>query len=164
MLKRKQSNFKNMRLIFIYMLIWFASCSGKKQITNKETEQKDAPLKVETTTIGISENINMNDITEQAKDSLYDFTVSFWSPGDGIDFTTAKIFLDWLKTYGDDGKPQPYYEQVPWGREGETDFCIKLSSFSSGDKEVFLQEAKSILAKSKKVNYKENAPCKRRRQ
>jgi len=151
-------------IVFIFHSVFLTACSGTKQTVAKEAEPTKGEPKIETSVIGIKESINLNEIPAAMNDSLFDFTVSFWSPGDGIDFTTAKLFLDWLNTYADDGKPQPTFEQVPWGREGEVDFCIKLQAFNKNEKLSFLSEAKSILSQSKKVHFKENAPCRRRRQ
>lgn len=85
-----------------------------------------------------------------------DLIVTFFSKGGGIDrniYTEFKQFLT-------DNYSELKYSETKYGREGETDFCFRLSSLTKKEKEIFLTDAKLILSKSDLVRVQENSPCK----
>ena len=52
-------------------------------------------------------------------------------------------------------------ETVKWGREGETDYCVKLSQLNSDEQAKFISSIKEIIKTSKLVRYSENTTCKK---
>ena len=50
-------------------------------------------------------------------------------------------------------------EVVRWGREGELDYCFKLSELSKEDQEDFVSGIKPLAGGSKQTVVVENAPC-----
>ena len=85
----------------------------------------------------------------------YGLVVSFFSPGNGIN-RQAKTDYD---TFLEDYKGKVEVEQVRWGREGEIDYCLKLSSLSAAEKKDFIAKSRQVLEKSDRVNITENAAC-----
>lgn len=52
-------------------------------------------------------------------------------------------------------------EEFHWGREGETNYCFKLTELSQNDQESFISKIKSLSMHSKQINIMENSPCRR---
>jgi hypothetical protein len=50
-------------------------------------------------------------------------------------------------------------EIINWGREGETDFCLKLKELSKDQQEQFIKESKTLLENRKLVRIYENEKC-----
>ena len=51
------------------------------------------------------------------------------------------------------------YETTNWGREGEVDYCFKLTELDKKKQKLFIIETKEILKTSSLVRYKENITC-----
>ena len=116
-------------LVLFSFLIWSTnSCKSRKK-------EKEA------TTIVTNKNSN--------------FIVSFYSPGNGIDYKTANEFIAFLDSY----VPKIPYTIIHWGREGETDYCIDLTGLNKEEQNVFKEKAKAIVSKSDRVNISENEKC-----
>ena len=95
--------------------------------------------------------------------SLFSLVVSFYSIGEGIDFKVAKEYNQLLSSYTNSDGILLDFDKVSWGREGETDFCIRLNSYSKKEKEKFLEKSQEILKKTELVHTKENASCRQKR-
>ncbi len=63
----------------------------------------------------------------QTNEGIYRFNVSFISIGSGTDGKARQQFLDFIKEYETKNSVKIVYEIANWGREGETDYCLKLS-------------------------------------
>jgi len=86
---------------------------------------------------------------------IFRMVVSFFSTAAGIDGKINDEFVKFLDTY----PKKIAYEPTHWGREGEIDYCLKLSELSTAEQEDFVKKAKVILSKSSLVNINENAAC-----
>jgi hypothetical protein len=98
-----------------------------------------------------------------AQDSLYRFSVSFISIGSGIDHKAKKQFVEFISQFNSKNKASIEPEIVSWGREGETDYCFKLSGLNAAQQTKFIQETKEQLNASKNVRYNENCTCRKKR-
>lgn len=93
---------------------------------------------------------------QQAADPMnYRLTVSFYSKGEGTDYKTREEFDKFLEEFS----PSVAVEKKRWGREGESDYCFKLSELTKAQQDDFVGKAKAILSKSQLVHIKENVPC-----
>lgn len=92
-------------------------------------------------------------------DSIYRFTVSFISIGSGIDHQAREEFMGFIKQFGEQNSVTIRTEKSSWGREGESDYCMKLAELSSDLQEQFITQVKDILKNSKRVRYRENSTC-----
>ncbi len=90
---------------------------------------------------------------------LYRISVSFISRGEGIDYKTQETFENWLKEH----PKHPAYVVTNWGREGETNYCLKLNELSTREQEIFVRDVRTMLADNKLVIVDEHVPCKGRR-
>jgi len=122
------------------VLLSFISCKSKKNATvaSKTTTQTTAS----------------NSSTPPAEDT-YRLVVEFFSIGQGIDLKTQEEFEKLLSS----NSKKIAYEPTHWGREGEVDYCLKLSELSTLDQADFVKKAKETLINSKLVHINENAKC-----
>ncbi len=97
------------------------------------------------------------------KDSTYRFNVSFISIGSGIDSKAKQQFNEFVEQFNNKNKVTITPEITTWGREGETDYCIKLEELSSEIQKIFINETKELLKNSKLIRYSENSMCKQRK-
>jgi len=101
---------------------------------------------------GQGQPIDPNVITDPDK---YRLVVSFYSIGEGIDSKNKENFDVFLKNRSQ----KIIFEQTPWGREGEVDYCFKLNELTSPEQTDFVKKAKEILGKSTLVRINENEKC-----
>jgi hypothetical protein len=85
----------------------------------------------------------------------YRLVVSFYSTAGGIDTKVNGEFEKFLSSY----PKKTAYEPTHWGREGEVDYCLKLSELSTTEQSDFIKKAKDVLNKSTIVHINENAGC-----
>lgn len=85
----------------------------------------------------------------------YRLVISFISKGTGTD-GSAK---DAIQKYIDGHPKKPALESYNWGREGEVDFCLKLTELSAKEQKTFVEEIRKLAGKSDLVQISENAPC-----
>ncbi|MGK7914491.1 MAG: hypothetical protein AB4038_02955 [Prochloraceae cyanobacterium] len=83
------------------------------------------------------------------------FVVSFISIGTGINQNAQQDFDSFLKSE----YPTISYEKIPRGREGELDYCFKLSDLSPTRRANFIEGSKRILTKVNLVKISENSNC-----
>ena len=93
--------------------------------------------------------------TENSKTEVYRLIVSFFSTASGIDQEARKGFTEWVTNKGSSLK----METVPWGREGEVDYCFLLNNMSSDEQNKFINEVKENLSSAKNVHFYENEAC-----
>ena len=118
----------------------FFSCKGIKTTTQVKNNQKK----------------------EQSSDDTYRFNISFISIGSGTDGKARQLFLDFIKDFEAKKNFLIELETVKWGREGETDYCLKLTQLNSDEQAKFISDIKELLKTSKLVRYSENTTCKKK--
>jgi hypothetical protein len=90
-------------------------------------------------------------------------TVSFISIGEGTDFRAKDSMDVFISSYQLENKKELKFEAVPWGREGEIDYCFMLSELSEKEQAKFIKALRDRLKFSELVQITENQPCKQRR-
>lgn len=93
----------------------------------------------------------------------YSLVLSFYSIGSGSDWEVIGEMDAFLDAYRKSGKSQPEVERIPWGREGEVDFCIQTGKMNPADSESFRKSVLEIARKAKFVHINENAVCRYKR-
>ena len=101
------------------------------------------------------EHVNWPASVNAPADDTYRLAVEFYSTGQGSDYKVKEEFVKFLDSYS----KKIAYEPTTWGREGETDYCLKLSELSASEQAEFVKKAKELLAKSSLVHINENAKC-----
>ncbi|GAB4255853.1 MAG: hypothetical protein Kow0079_12800 [Vicingaceae bacterium] len=132
---------KKIRLI-IPVLCLIIACKA-----NENTEKKS----MET-----SKEINNQN---QSNQKTYDIVISFISMGEGIDEKTRDELVKSFKLKIDEFKTRVNVEQVPWGREGEIDYCFTLDNLTDSQKKELKKLIKQIVKDNQLINYQENVPC-----
>lgn len=90
--------------------------------------------------------------------NIYRVSVSFISRGEGIDYKTQETFENWLAAQ----PKHPAYMKTHWGREGETNYCLKLNELSTREQEIFVRDLRTLLTDKPLVLINEYAECKGR--
>jgi len=108
-----------------------------------------------------TENNNAKSIV--LPDSIYRFNVSFISIGSGTDSKAKQQFNEFITQFNNNNKVTITPEIVSWGREGETDYCLKLTDLNNELQNKFILETKELLKTSKLIRYKENSTCRQKR-
>ncbi len=143
---------KTVQLALVLCLLFGQSCFSNKNIAPTNTDQK-------------KEKESRNEpIIKQEKETSGNsrFIVSFISIGGGTDTKAHSLFLKHLSDYKEIKKDTLIVDIIPWGREGEVDYCFKLSELTASEQQKFIADVKNILKKSTLIRYKENAPCRRK--
>ena len=165
-------------ILVITVTLFLTNCKSSKNkevsinsTTSSEPKEKPNPTETPNKSDIVVENIAVPPKEEQKPSTpkiqidstIYSLVVSFYSIGGGIDFNVAKEYNQMLNSYTTSEGILLDFDKVSWGREGETDFCIRLNSFSKKEKEIFLEKSQNILKKTERVHTKENASCRQKR-
>lgn len=86
------------------------------------------------------------------------FTVSFYSPGDGIDHEAENMLLNTIDKYTKQGHSIGF-TVVHWGKEGERDYCFALQKLMPEVYNTFLKEINTQLS-GRKAHINEQKACK----
>lgn len=101
------------------------------------------------------DHANSPSVPTGVEDDSYRLVVGFYSKGEGIDNKVNDAFVKFLDSYS----KKIAYEPTHWGREGEIDYCLKLSELSPVEQDEFVKKAKDLLSKSSLVHVNESAKC-----
>lgn len=137
------------QIFTLLIVLFFANC---KPSQNRETKKETKETNNKNT-----ESVTLTD------SSIYSLVASFYSRGEGIDFKVANEYKTFLLNYKTSNELALEHDIISWGREGETDFCIRFNNLSEKDKRLFLEKSQEILKKTDRVNIKENASCRKKR-
>jgi hypothetical protein len=111
----------------------------------------------------ISESVPTTATITPLPDSLYRFRVSFVSIGTGVDRNAKRQFIQYINEFGQKHNITLKYESVSWGKEGEVDYCFKLSEVKQNLQHEFIDGLKNVLKNSTLVRYHEYATCRKTR-
>ena len=123
--------------LFLLLVLFTISCSNSKKIT--------------TDTLAIENSKN---------NSIYRFTISFFSKGGGTDRKSRSEFESFLENFNKKNEVNLQYIKTSWGREGEVDYCFQLEELKKKKQIIFIKECEDLLKDSKLVHFLEFAECK----
>jgi hypothetical protein len=159
----KQASF----IAAITFLVCFAACKTKKSVDQQIKQEELNPV---SNTLGNVQVVKVEAIPEipQIMQSVSDtakcsMLVSFYSRGAGSDYEVIAELNRFLANGTSKNKKVPKFERIPWGREGEIDYCIQWNELSPDEKGRFEERVKQILNKSELVHISYNATCTHRR-
>lgn len=112
-------------------------------------------LEVTETTIPAVEKVTVPTLP----DSL---VVSFYSRGEGAPFKVIKEFDSYLSDYVNQASLKDLYDRIPWGREGEIDYCLRLSQLPNNKKLALINRIREITSKTELVHVTDNGTCRMR--
>ena len=151
----------NLKLMMAIALLGLSCCCIKKKAPKETASQPASTLnesKPPPTSMEPAENQPTAQQQQEGQDAAaenYRLVVSFYSIGGGTDGAAHQKFKQFLENF----KPQVNFEYTPWGREGEKDYCFKLSELSPEKQQQFVAEAKKAVSGSERVHVVENSPC-----
>jgi hypothetical protein len=132
------------------------------QVVEKKSEVEET--KIPSTENKIKEENKKVDLDNKNIEELPErLLVSFYSIGGGIDLKSAQLFDNFITAYKTSQGKSVSYERVPWGREGELDYCILFDGMSASELNAFIESAKAKVSDCKMVHFKINGECKRKR-
>lgn len=95
----------------------------------------------------------------QAGEQTQRLVVSFYSICCGIDHEAQEKLDNFIKQYEKTKRKPLTKAAVHWGREGEIDYCLKLSELSLREQKRFISKVRLLLKGSKLVHINENVAC-----
>jgi len=144
---------KSFFILAIIGFITFVGCKpGNQASTNSEANHSKKSKATETV-----------ETTNPDAPGTSRLIVSFISIGEGADFSAKDSMDTYIAAYQTESKKQLTFESVPWGREGEFDYCFTLKELSAKEQVKFIEGLRAHLKFSELVQISENQPCKQRR-
>ena len=124
-------------VLFLLLVIFTFSCNNSKKIADNTLA------------------------TENSKNnSIYRFTISFFSKGGGTDRKARSEFESFLENFNKKNEVNLQYIKTSWGREGEVDYCFQLEELKKKKQIIFIKECEDLLKDSKLVHFQEFGECK----
>lgn len=135
----------------LFLAIFFA-CKSTKNSGDKASDELTAKNAV------LNDPIAAGDQASNV-DSMR-LVVYFFSVASGSDYEHIVKLEDYIGEYAHKhNKKVIDYQKKAWGREGETDFCLKLEELSPSEQESFILGVRDVLSTAQHVNIFENQPC-----
>jgi hypothetical protein len=91
--------------------------------------------------------------------TTFRLVVSFYSKGEGIDYKMRQKFEGFMADALETRKLNLNPLSVPWGREGEVDFCLMLNELTPRQQKDLVAEIKSMMKGHELVRVSENSRC-----
>lgn len=157
---------KSIQFIIPISILFTVSCKSPQQ--TQEAPAPSASANVQNDAVIFNNGqaevaVNPDQNMQNAKDTPYRFIVSFISIGEGTDRNAKEILDATLYNWKTSQKKEIVYEKVPWGREGEVDFCFQLKELSAEQQVQFINELKEKFKGHDLVQFAENEPCRHKR-
>jgi hypothetical protein len=137
-------------IIVVFFSTLLIACKNNKPPAASNTEVK-SEVKADT--------ISKIATTENAEEEICRLAVFFYSIGEGAEYPMIIAFEDSIGSYSQKIGKNIDYKKTPWGREGETDFCLQLTGLTTAEQDEFVANTRSQLKKAKWVNIYENYPA-----
>lgn len=131
--------------------------------TTVQTKTPEAKSEASVDTPGTKQVTSTTVKVDSTKDDLYRLSVVFFSIGSGTDNKSMTAFEDFIGEYSGKTGKNIDYERTPWGREGETDYCLRLNELDEKAQADFVKQTTETLKDAKWVHIYENQPCKHKR-
>ncbi len=95
---------------------------------------------------------NQKSTSQEANLTKVRLKVAFISIGQGINFEAAKYFPQFIEKFNKEQKVTLKYEIVPWGREGELNYCF----YEQKKINEFILQVQKEMSKYENVEFHEN--------
>lgn len=114
---------------------------------------------IQTVNEGVTEESQIDEINKLKDQTNYRIIVSFISWGAGIDPNARKKMDICLSENQENTEKTVDFVEMPWGREGEIDFCFTLSELNEEEQENFVKSMKMTFEGNELVQIYENSPA-----
>jgi hypothetical protein len=99
---------------------------------------------------------NSTTMTAPNQENKYRLIVSFISIGEGTDPDARKIMDGVIEKWNQKTGKSIEMVAMPWGREGEVDFCFRLNELSTDDQVTFVKDLKKSMEGRSLIQFAEN--------
>lgn len=164
---------KFLSTILMFGFLHFQSCKPKEQSASVKptTPVVAEPAEsVGTSAVAVTvpdepkiEAIDQTSSESKSAEGSYRFIVSFISIGEGPDRNGKEIFNGVIENWKTNRNKEIKFETVPWGREGEVDFCFELKELDARAQSQFINSMKKNFSGHSLVQFSENEACKHKR-
>ncbi len=130
---------KNVLLLAVFAIsfLWLPACKNQQKQAEKTTSKTQ----------------------DMKQNNTYSLVVSFISIGQGVDQEAIEQFNRFITGFETENKVTLNIEKIPWGREGEVDYCIDLSQIDEKIAQKFLTKTNELLSNNNLIKVEKNAPC-----
>ncbi len=149
---------KTASLILIAISFMAFSCGSSKTTTNGEnsstvstqnnTDNTSTATSSENSTTGTTAQNEMTTTTQDQaakEEQKCRLIISFISIGEGVDPAARDIMDGILRKWESKAGKSITIEPIPWGREGEVDFCFLLNELSAPDQALMAREMREAF-------------------
>ncbi|MCC6384611.1 MAG: hypothetical protein LC117_03005 [Bacteroidia bacterium] len=155
-----------MKLTYL-LLILVVFAGGCKTTKLGDTETANNPERQITDysslDAGPSESVQSVEMKDKLKQTKWRLIVSFISIGEGTDLAAQEQFDKYIDEWRKNKGMNVSYLSVPWGREGEVDFCFRLDEMDSSLSAQFISGMKDRLKGSSLIRISEYEQCRNMR-
>lgn len=117
---------KKIIIVGMVLIAGLGACKSKKKAGNGDATKNTSTESNTTTTNNV-------------------INVSFISIGSGTDGKTRTLMLEYLESFQIEKNIRLQVDARPWGREGEVDYCIQMSSLDALQKEELEVNLRKIV-------------------
>ncbi len=149
-------------LVFCFIAFTMMSCKSSKPGTSNNTAAPADDIAAQSyqeLLSGNSETVEGAEKLDRMKTTVWRLIVEFFSIGEGTDLEAKKRFDNYMKQWNEAGNPKVNFVTVPWGREGEVDFCFTLAGLDPELQQKFIDGLREQMNASKLVRLTENERC-----
>ncbi|MBT8195756.1 MAG: hypothetical protein KJO64_04980 [Bacteroidia bacterium] len=132
---------------------------GKGSVYREEGGIKTRTEEAATEGVTIEDTITNEANKLNQDEKVYRIIVSFISWGAGVDPDARKKMDNCIAENQENTEIEVAFEDMPWGREGEVDFCFTLSELGEEEQENFVASMKKAFEGNELVQIYENSPA-----
>jgi hypothetical protein len=150
-----------MKMLTVILLMSIVACKNNTPTTTSNTEEKNPTASdvIEPNSTPVQEVKKVETKIESVNDSLYRMVIMFYSTGEGVETEFIKAFEEHVKSFSIKVGKNVSFEKTAWGREGETDYCLRLEELTPAERENFMITTRDLFKKARWVNIYENYKC-----
>jgi hypothetical protein len=142
-------------LTLLFSCIIFLHFTGCKS-TGNSISSVEQPAPVDMSKHAFETTENDKPMHEEAENkTICRLLISFISIGEGTDYKARPVLDEILKSWENKTGKTFTFNQFPWGREGEVDFCFQLSELKEKDQEAFVSDVQNSFKNNSLVQISE---------
>lgn len=149
-----------MKIIILLTTAVFLSGTCK---TKQKANEQPVINTVENNTALQNSDVVLLKVPEKDTAAVAKFTVVFFSIGEGTDSEERNSFENFVDEFQKENKFIFNMKKIPWGREGEVDYCFIFDNVTEEMKNKFVNKVKEMLSTNKLVHLFENKDCRQPR-
>jgi hypothetical protein len=163
-------------LAFAVVLFAACSCGSSKETAKPESSSENSNQAAENAQPATTANSTATPSTTQQNAMLNPIdmqmtketipcriNISLISIGEGTDRKAREIVDGIVNKWETKLAKKLEIESIPWGREGEVDFCLLLNELSTADQVIFCKEMNDAFKSHSLVQITENQPSMHKR-